>query len=142
MGSTLTYSIDGDDAAHFSIDDFANPSFINAPDFEASQDGGYTTGDNVYELTVQVAGGIHTDTQNISVEAQDEIETAVPTIVQIINDVSVPNVATFFGKAGSGTQVARWENLTSFPLVASPSGIASRRRRQRSCAPNQGCHWR
>jgi hypothetical protein len=64
---TLTYSIiGGDDAGFFSI----NPStgglsFITAPDFETPLD---ATGDNVYDVTVQVSDGNGgSDTQTIAV---------------------------------------------------------------------------
>jgi hypothetical protein len=57
-GSTLTYALDGTDAALFSIN--ANTgavAFLNAPDFEAPADVGR---DNVYNIEVTASNGVYT----------------------------------------------------------------------------------
>ena len=66
---TLTYSIAGGaDAAFFAIDGNTGAlTFLAPPDYEAPAD---ANGDNVYELTVEVSDGAHTDTQAISVTVQ------------------------------------------------------------------------
>jgi Ca2+-binding RTX toxin-like protein/type III secretion system FlhB-like substrate exporter len=65
-GATLTYSIvGGADAAKFTVD--ANTgalSFVSAPDYETATD---ASGNNIYDVTVQVSDGTLTDTQAIAV---------------------------------------------------------------------------
>ena len=76
-GSTLTYSIaGGPDAALFTIDPTTgNLTFKSAPDYEHPSD---ASADNIYNVTVQVSDGIHTDSQSLTVNVinvQDEAPT-------------------------------------------------------------------
>jgi hypothetical protein len=71
LGDVLTYSITGGaDAGLFAIDSGTGVvTFVSAPDFEAPVD---ADGDNLYELTVQVAdGGGGIDTQALTVSVID-----------------------------------------------------------------------
>ncbi|EMI57701.1 LamG-like jellyroll fold domain-containing protein, partial [Rhodopirellula sallentina] len=68
-GDTMTYSIiGGTDQGDFAIDASGNLTFVSSPDFESPDDSDL---DNVYEVTVQVSDGVHTDSQTITVTVQD-----------------------------------------------------------------------
>jgi hypothetical protein len=57
-GNTLTYALDGTDAALFSINASTGAvGFLNAPDFEAPGDEG---ADNVYNIDVTASNGVYT----------------------------------------------------------------------------------
>ena len=60
-GATLTYSIvGGADAAKFTINGSTGLlEFVSAPDFEGPTD---ASGNNVYDVQVQVSDGTNTDT--------------------------------------------------------------------------------
>lgn len=74
---TLTYSISGADAARFTIGSSTGVlAFSPAPNFEGATDSG---GNNVYDLTVQVSDGLHTDTQTIDVTVTNANEAPVIT---------------------------------------------------------------
>ncbi|EJM20675.1 VCBS repeat-containing protein, partial [Pseudomonas sp. GM18] len=81
---TLSYSIlntAGTDFSKFSISSSGVLTFNSAPDYENPQDVGGTAGDNTYVVDVQVAdgnGGI--DTQTITVNVQNVVETPVDTV--------------------------------------------------------------
>jgi VCBS repeat-containing protein len=63
-GTTLTYSISGNDASKFSITSAGVLSFLTAPDFEAPTDVG---ANNVYDVIVHVSDGTLSTTQTIAV---------------------------------------------------------------------------
>ncbi|UVM34409.1 VCBS domain-containing protein [Pseudomonas sp. B21-019] len=81
---TLSYSIlntAGTDFSKFSISSSGVLTFNSAPDYENPQDVGGTAGDNAYVVDVQVAdgnGGV--DTQTITVNVQNVVETPVDTV--------------------------------------------------------------
>ncbi|PQP00035.1 hypothetical protein C5612_24090 [Pseudomonas frederiksbergensis] len=81
---TLSYSIlntAGTDFSKFTISSSGVLTFNSAPDYENPQDVGGTDGDNAYVVDVQVAdgnGGI--DTQTITVNVQNVVETPVDTV--------------------------------------------------------------
>ena len=79
-GATLTYSITGGaDAAKFSINATTGALFfVSAPNYEAPTDAG---SNNVYDVTVQVSDGTHTDTQAIAVTVSNVNDNA-PVILQ------------------------------------------------------------
>ncbi|MDP2241249.1 MAG: Ig-like domain-containing protein [Burkholderiales bacterium] len=76
--ATQAYSITGGaDAAKFAIDASTGVlTFAVAPDFEVPTDSGT---DNIYDVTVQVSDGIHTDTQAIAVTVTD-VDEIPPTL--------------------------------------------------------------
>jgi VCBS repeat-containing protein len=68
-GTTLTYSISGIDAGHFSINSGTGVVTFNAsPDFETPLD---DDGDNFYEITVTASDGTNSTNQNVSIEVTD-----------------------------------------------------------------------
>ena len=80
--SDLTWTLSGDDAGHFSIDnpvgvlrfDFepvAPNLFAAAADFEAPVD---VNGDNAYEVTVRVSSGMATQSLDVTVTVEDQDE--------------------------------------------------------------------
>ncbi|MBB3207905.1 CSLREA domain-containing protein, partial [Rhodopirellula rubra] len=74
-GDTMTYSIiGGTDQADFTIDSSGNLTFVSPPDYETPDD---SDSDNVYEVTVQVSDGVHTDSQTITVTVLDVQSTAL-----------------------------------------------------------------
>ncbi|WP_172295460.1 ExeM/NucH family extracellular endonuclease [Pseudoruegeria sp. HB172150] len=111
-GAVLTYSLDGADAALFSIDSNTGEiAFAGTPDFEAPAD---ANGDNIYELTVAVTDEFGaTDSTALSVSVSDlwdpialtqsfETETAASQyqfdgadgeLVEIGAEVDLPNFA-------------------------------------------------
>jgi VCBS repeat-containing protein len=76
-GDTVTYSLEGADASHFSIDSDGTLHFIAAPDFEAPADAGQ---DNVYDLVI-----VATDSRG----ARTENSLAV-TVENVGSDISDP----------------------------------------------------
>ncbi|MGF6165127.1 VCBS repeat-containing protein [Pseudomonas sp. 2725] len=85
---TLSYSLlntAGTDFSKFSISSSGVLTFNSAPDFENAQDVGGTDGDNAYVVDVQVSdgnGGI--DTQTITVNVQNVVETPVDTVAPTV----------------------------------------------------------
>ncbi|MGE7956627.1 Ig-like domain-containing protein, partial [Pseudomonas sp. NPDC089530] len=81
---TLSYSIlntAGTDFSKFSISSSGVLTFNSAPDYENPQDIGGTDGDNAYVVDVQVSDGNGgTDTQTITVNVQNVVETPVDTV--------------------------------------------------------------
>jgi uncharacterized protein len=109
--TTLTYSLTGDDAALFTIDQATGAvSFINAPDFEAPGD---TGGDNIYNVTVGVSDGAITTTSDVVVTVADVDE--APAFEARLNEFHYDNagadtgefieVRTTAGGDASGLQV-------------------------------------
>ncbi|MEM9552227.1 MAG: Ig-like domain-containing protein, partial [Pseudomonadota bacterium] len=93
-GTTVTFSLGGDDAALFAITPEGALSFIFAPDFEAPSDANQ---DNTYNVTViatDEAGG--TDDQAIEVIVTDVDET--PPLVARINELHYDNDGTDVGE--------------------------------------------
>ncbi|MGW8461486.1 beta strand repeat-containing protein [Pseudomonas sp. CLCA07] len=85
---TLSYSLlntTGTDFSKFSISSSGVLTFNSAPDYENAQDVGGTDGDNAYVVDVQVSdgnGGI--DTQTITVNVQNVVETPVDTVAPTV----------------------------------------------------------
>ncbi|WP_414925046.1 VCBS domain-containing protein, partial [Pseudomonas sp. IT-P291] len=85
---TLSYSLlntAGTDFSKFSISSSGVLTFNSAPDYENAQDVGGTDGDNAYVVGVQVSdgnGGI--DTQTITVNVQNVVETPVDTVAPTV----------------------------------------------------------
>jgi len=85
---TLSYSIlntAGTDFGKFSISSSGVLTFNSAPDYENPQDIGGTDGDNAYVVDVQVADGNGgTDTQTITVNVQNVVETPVDSVAPTV----------------------------------------------------------
>jgi VCBS repeat-containing protein len=85
---TLSYSIlntAGTDFGKFSISSSGVLTFNSAPDYENPQDVGGTDGDNAYVVDVQVADGNGgTDTQTITVNVQNVVETPVDSVAPTV----------------------------------------------------------
>ncbi|AMS18391.1 type I secretion protein [Pseudomonas chlororaphis] len=85
---TLSYSIlntAGTDFGKFSISSSGVLTFNSAPDYENPQDIGGTDGDNAYVVDVQVADGNDgTDTQTITVNVQNVVETPVDSVAPTV----------------------------------------------------------
>ncbi|MGZ9739199.1 VCBS domain-containing protein [Pseudomonas sp. GNP012] len=85
---TLSYSLlntAGTDFSKFSISSSGVLTFNSAPDYESPQDVGGTDGDNAYVVDVQVSdgnGGV--DTQTITVNVQNVVETPVDTVAPTV----------------------------------------------------------
>ncbi|PBJ27884.1 Poly(beta-D-mannuronate) C5 epimerase 7 [Pseudomonas sp. ACN8] len=112
---TLNYSLlntAGTDFSKFSISSSGVLTFNSAPDYENAQDVGGTDGDNAYVVDVQVSdgnGGI--DTQTITVNVQNVIETPVDTVAPTVivtgtaleNSMDATSTVTFqFSETVSG----------------------------------------
>jgi hypothetical protein len=92
--ATLTYSLTGDDAALFTIDQSTGEiSFIDAPDFEAPTDAG---ADNVYNVTVGVSDGTATTTTDLAVTVADVDET--PAFSARLNEFHYDNAGSDTGE--------------------------------------------
>ncbi|WP_421666938.1 VCBS domain-containing protein [Pseudomonas chlororaphis] len=113
---TLSYSIlntAGTDFSKFSISSSGVLTFNSAPDYENAQDIGGTDGDNAYVVDVQVADGNGgTDTQTITVNVQNVIETPVD---------SVPPTVTVTGTA-LGSSIGSTSTVT-FQFSETVSGF-------------------
>ncbi|URM27684.1 VCBS domain-containing protein [Pseudomonas frederiksbergensis] len=85
---TLSYSIlntAGTDFSKFSISSTGVLTFNSAPDYENAQDVGGADGDNSYVVDVLVADGNGgTDTQTITVNVQNVVETPVDTVAPTV----------------------------------------------------------
>ncbi|ANI58926.1 VCBS domain-containing protein [Pseudomonas sp. GR 6-02] len=126
---TLSYSIlstAGTDFSKFSISSSGVLTFNSAPDYENPQDVGGTAGDNAYVVNVQVAdgnGGI--DTQTITVNVQNVIETPVDTVPP-----TVAVTGTALGSSVGSTSTVTFqfsETVSGFTLsdvaVTTTSGV-------------------
>ena len=92
--AALTYSLTGDDAALFSIDQATGAiSFVTAPDFEAPADVG---ADNVYNVTVGVSDGAVATTTDLAVTVADVVET--PTFEARLNEFHYDNAGGDVGE--------------------------------------------
>ncbi|KAA5844142.1 type I secretion C-terminal target domain-containing protein [Pseudomonas chlororaphis] len=113
---TLSYSIlntAGTDFGKFSISSSGVLTFNSAPDYENAQDIGGTDGDNAYVVDVQVADGNGgTDTQTITVNVQNVVETPVD---------SVPPTVTVTGTA-LGSSIGSTSTVT-FQFSETVSGF-------------------
>ncbi|WP_454867753.1 beta strand repeat-containing protein [Pseudomonas farris] len=135
---TLSYSIlntAGTDFSKFSISSSGVLTFNSAPDYENAQDVGGADGDNAYVVDVQVADGNGgTDTQTITVNVQNVVETPVDTVAptvsvtgtalgssigststvtfQFSEVVSGFNLSDVTVTTTSGTPRATWSNFT------------------------------
>ena len=88
---TLTYSLGGTDASHFSIDSSSGAlSFNSSPDFEAPTD---ADSDNTYELTIAVTDSI-----------TDSVTQAITIVVTDVNDnTPVITAGQSFGNVSEGS---------------------------------------
>ncbi|UVK97490.1 VCBS domain-containing protein [Pseudomonas sp. B21-048] len=99
---TLNYSIlntAGTDFSKFSISPSGVLTFKSAPDYENAQDVGGADGDNAYVVDVLVADGNGgTDTQTITVNVQNVVETPVDTVAPTVTvtgtALGIPNGST------------------------------------------------
>ena len=66
--ATITWSVEGDDAADFEISADGVLTFGSSPDFEKPDDAGL---DNVYEVTVKASDGTNEDTLDVTVTVTD-----------------------------------------------------------------------
>ena len=76
-GDNLTYTLSGDDAARFAIDQATGALTFNkadVPDYE--QPPADQNGDNIYDVTVKVSDGDHTVSQTLHIEILDENDNA------------------------------------------------------------------
>ena len=64
QNASVTWSLSGDDAEQFSINDAGVLEFISSPDYENPLD---TNGDNVYQVTIEASDGTDTGTLGITV---------------------------------------------------------------------------
>ncbi|WP_123721860.1 beta strand repeat-containing protein, partial [Pseudomonas lini] len=116
---TLSYSIlntAGTDFSKFSISSSGVLTFNSAPDYENAQDVGGADGDNAYVVDVLVADGNGgTDTQTITVNVQNVVETPVDTVAPTVtvtgtalgNSIGSVSTVTFqFSETVSGFNLA------------------------------------
>ncbi|MGF6402099.1 VCBS repeat-containing protein [Pseudomonas frederiksbergensis] len=104
---TLSYSIlntAGTDFSKFSISSSGVLTFNSAPDYENAQDVGGVDGDNAYVVDVLVADGNGgTDTQTITVNVQNVVETPVDTVAPTVTSITATTTSgTPLGNTGSG----------------------------------------
>ncbi|WP_454875961.1 VCBS domain-containing protein [Pseudomonas farris] len=104
---TLSYSIlntAGTDFSKFSISSSGVLTFNSAPDYENAQDVGGADGDNAYVVDVLVADGNGgTDTQTITVNVQNVVETPVDTVAPTVTSITAATTSgTPLGNTGSG----------------------------------------
>lgn len=69
--TVFAWSLDGADAARFTIDAAGAVRFVTPPDFEAPSDAG---GDNTYDITVTVSDGALTASQDVAITVTDAVE--------------------------------------------------------------------
>jgi VCBS repeat-containing protein len=106
---TLSYSIlntAGTDFSKFSISSSGVLTFNSAPDYENAQDVGGADGDNAYVVDVLVADGNGgTDTQTITVNVQNVVETPVDTVAPTVTvtGTALGNVITPFPSTSTVT---------------------------------------
>ncbi|MDR8368213.1 VCBS domain-containing protein [Pseudomonas sp. JL3] len=130
---TLSYSIlntAGTDFSKFSISSTGVLTFNSAPDYENAQDVGGADGDNAYVVDVLVADGNGgTDTQTITVNVQNVVETPVDTVAPTVTGTalgssigSVSTVTFQFSKAVIGFTLS---DVTVSASGATPRGTWS-----------------
>ena len=111
---TLSYSIlntAGTDFSKFSISSSGVLTFNSAPDYENAQDVGGADGDNAYVVDVQVADGNGgTDTQTITVNVQNVVETPVDTVAPT---VSVTGTALGSSNGSTSTVTFQFSEVVS-----------------------------
>ncbi len=116
---TLSYSLlntAGTDFNKFSISSNGVLTFNSAPDYENPQDVGGTDGDNAYVVDVQVSdgnGGV--DTQTITVNVQNVVETPVDTVAP-----TVIVTGTALGSSAGSTSTVTFqfsETVSGFSLA-------------------------
>ncbi len=73
--ATITWSLEGDDAADFEISDGGVLTFKTSPDYENPADADQ---DNVYEVTVKASDGTNEDTLDVTVTVADVDEDVAP----------------------------------------------------------------
>ncbi|WP_095131000.1 VCBS domain-containing protein [Pseudomonas sp. Irchel s3h14] len=111
---TLSYSIlntAGTDFSKFSISSSGVLTFNSAPDYENAQDVGGADGDNAYAVDVLVADGNGgTDTQSITVNVQNVVETPVDTVAPT---VSVTGTALGSSNGSTSTVTFQFSEVVS-----------------------------
>jgi transcription elongation GreA/GreB family factor len=130
-GETLTYSIvGGADQAKFTIDPATGAlSFVAAPDFETPTDAG---ADNVYDVTVQVSDGTHTDTQAIAVTVTNvneppvlDLAAASDTGVSNTDNITKDNTPSFFVTGEAGATVTLFNDSNGNGVVDPGESLGS-----------------
>ncbi|WP_435237354.1 Ig-like domain-containing protein [Psychromonas sp. PT13] len=91
--ATITYSLSGDDAALFEIDENGDLTFINAPDYDAEETGPY----NVTVIATDDGEGSLYATQDIIVGVSNEIENTAPNIDNTETNVDIAENTTAVG---------------------------------------------
>ena len=90
LGTTLTYSLTGTDAALFNIDAAGHVTFKNSPNFEAPTDNG---GNNVYDIVVHANDGTNDTTKAVAITVTNVNEFA-PVITSGTSATTAENVST------------------------------------------------
>ncbi|WLI11224.1 MULTISPECIES: VCBS domain-containing protein [Pseudomonas] len=132
---TLSYSIlntAGTDFSKFSISSSGVLTFNSAPNYENAQDVGGADGDNAYVVDVLVSDGNGgTDTQTITVNVQNVVDTPVDTVAPTVtvtgtalgNSIGSVSTVTFqFSEAVSGFNLS---DVTVSASGATPRGTWS-----------------
>ena len=99
-GDDLHWSLSGDDADAFSIEE-GMLSFSSAPNFEEPSDSGT---DNIYEVSVEVSDGSYSDSTDVSVTVTD---------IQEVPITSLATQAVGIVTTGSGTTIKTPDNVAS-----------------------------
>ena len=73
--ATITWSLEGDDAADFEISTGGVLTFVSPPDYEAAAD---DDTDNVYKVTVKASDGTNRDTLSVTITVTDVDEATTP----------------------------------------------------------------
>ena len=73
--ATITWSLEGDDAADFEISAGGMLTFVNSPDHENPAD---ADPDNVYEVTVKASDGTNEETLDVTITVTDVDEDVTP----------------------------------------------------------------
>ena len=105
-GDSLIYSLEGDDAASFSIDSSTGEvAFVSAPDFETPLD---FDGDNAYEITVVATDdgvGTLSDRVDVTVDVADQNEVNETPTIDLNGDAPGTNLTQEFAAAGQPTTI-------------------------------------
>jgi Raf kinase inhibitor-like YbhB/YbcL family protein len=119
-GDTLSFALEGEDAALFGISEDGQLSFDTAPDFEVPSD---SDGDNVYSLTVTASDGTVDTSLDVTAEViNDEEDDFQLTASQFTtgNDIPLIHACAALGGNNFSPQVS-WrnapDNTDSFALI-------------------------
>ena len=102
VGTTLSYTLGGTDAALFDISSDGAVIFKSAPNFEAPADAG---GNNIYDITVTASDGTLSDTKAVAMTVTDVNEAPPPILGGSGNDwlAGTSQADTILGGAGFDT---------------------------------------